>query len=280
MSLSNTLWALIVLKEHQCGVRRPLALHALRLLLEKADAHELPDAVLYALFQVDLLLEAEAPEFRAKLPPVSRDVARVRAAWLHRARHAWLETVKAAQAAHPSMPLVKEVSKVLAGMGVAHGVCKLAEGGLFSVDILLDLPRAGKVALYIDGKHCPRGISAPAHASEGAGGALWPGPGGGARGLAPDALALAPARVARRRGPLCAQHAAAQRHDHPAEPPARGVRVARGVHPGHQQAAQPAPGGCGDPPEPCRASNAVKPENDSAAGCSYFSSCLDRSKAA
>lgn len=151
LSLSNLLWALVVLREHQLGSKKPLALQALRLLLEKADAHELPDAVLFALFQIHLLLEAEAPEFTGKLPPVSKDVARVRAAWLHRARQAWLETVRAAQASHPSMLLVKEVSRSLAAMNVPHGICKLAENGLFSVDILLELPRAGKVAMYIDG---------------------------------------------------------------------------------------------------------------------------------
>lgn len=201
----------MVLKEHQQGIKRPLALQAYRLLLEKADAHELPDAVLFALFQIDLLLEAEAPEFKAKLPPVSKDVARVRAAWLHRARQAWLETVRATQASHPSMLLVKEVSKALTSMAVPHGVCKLAESahggrkggpnrltstharlfvsllhaatrsapaalraalspavsssdGLFSVDILLELPRAGKVALYIDG--APRWGTAPPKRNE------------------------------------------------------------------------------------------------------------------
>lgn len=131
LSLSNLLWALVVLKEHQQGIKRPLALQAYRLLLEKADAHELPDAVLFALFQIDLLLEAEAPEFRARVPSgaaaAGKEAGRVRAAWLGRARQAWLETVRAAQGSHPSMLLVREVSKVLAGMGVAHGVCKLAE---------------------------------------------------------------------------------------------------------------------------------------------------------
>ena len=101
--------------------------------------------------QIDLLLEAESPDLKTNLPPVDKPAARVRAAWLHRALVAWVDSVKAMQQLHASSPVLREASKVLSAMGVAHSVCKLVEGGLVAIDIVIEVPKSGKLAIYVDG---------------------------------------------------------------------------------------------------------------------------------